>query len=258
MPHPQQNVSLDYRTFTITNLHAPVSPICSVDITMTPPPSTGWQGGDLYVDGVLVPTATRFVSPYTRIPNKPVNTTISAVNTVRFNLGVDYTLSPPWTGTVTFVVHHCDLSTCTLTYGPWTALPPTPMPGPQVFDANVSQEGKLYTIGLQLKQRNWKGAIKWISFRVGDPRGQVFASSASSVGQARGRAPAEATVEDSGLSQTSVLYTFAQPLMSGQASGMFNLVVRRDSTATNTPLVIWTTYDSNGNALETGTISGPR
>jgi hypothetical protein len=254
VPHPQENVSLDYRTFTITNLKAPVSPICSVDISMNPTPNPIWQGGDLYIDGLLIPTATRFISPYARIPNKPTASSISAVNTVKFNLGVDYTIG--WSGTVTFVVHHCDNSTCTLTYGPWSALPPSTVPGTQVFDANVSQEGKLYTLGLQLKQRDWKGVIKWISFRVEGEKSQIFAASAPPVRESRGRASAEAFVENSGLSQTSVLYTFAQPLKPGQASSIFNLVVRRDSNAANTPLVIWTTYDANGNALETGTING--
>ncbi len=248
VPFPQPNVSIDYRTITITNLKAPVSPICSVDISMTPTPAPGWQGGDLYIDGTLVPTATRFIYPYTRVPNKPAGSSISAVNTVTFNLGVDYTLG--WTGTVTFVVHHCDGSICTLTYGPWTATPPQTIPGIQAFDANVSQEGRLYTLGLQLKQRKWKGVIKWISFRVGDDKGQIFAASTPSRGEGR------PLVENGGLSNTSVLFTFGQPLKSGQAAGTFNLVVRRGSNAPDTPLVIWTTYDANGNALETGTITG--
>jgi hypothetical protein len=260
VPYPQNDLQLDYRTFTITNLKAPVSPICYVDISMNPTPSPIWQGGAVYVDNSSysvagVNTPLHFGSPYTRLPNKPSSTqTFSAVNTVKFNLGVDYTIG--WSGTVTFVVHHCDGSTCTLTYGPWSALPPSTVTGPQVFDANVSQEGKLYTIGLQLKPRNLKVPIQWISFRVGDEKGQIFAASAPPVREARGRASAEAIVENSGLSQTSVLYTFAQPLQSGQASSIFNLVVRRDSNAANTPLVIWTTYDANGNALETGTING--
>jgi hypothetical protein len=250
VPHPQPNVSLDYRTFTITNLKAPQSPICSIDISMNPTPSPGWQGGDLVIDNLAIPTATRFIYPYTRIPNKGT-TTISAMNTVVFNLGVDYTLG--WTGTVTFVVHHCDGSICTLSYGPWSALPPTPTPGTSVFDANVIQEGKLYTIGLQLKQRDMRVPVKWIGFTVGDESGQIFAASAPPVREARGRNFAEAILENSGLTRSSVLYTFAQELKSGTSSN-FNLVVRRDSNAADRPLVRFTTYDANGNALETGTI----
>jgi hypothetical protein len=179
----------------------------------------------------------------------------SAVNTLKFNLGIDYTIG--WTGTVTFVVHHCDGSICTLTYGPWAALPPTTTPGTSVFDSNVLQEGRLATLSLQLKQRRWKGAIKWISFRVADEKGQIFAAAApaASAREARGRTLTEAIVESSGLSQSSVLYTFPQPLKSG-ASSSFNLVIRRDSEVANAPLVIFTTYDDNGNALETGTITG--
>lgn len=253
VPHPQQNVSLDYRTFTITNLKAPQSNICYIDISMNPPPSTGWQGGDLYVDGGLIPTATRFVTPYTRIPNKGA-TTISALNSVTFNLGVDYTLSPPWTGTTTFVVHHCDGTTCTLSSGPWSALPPVPVPGTKVFDINMSQEGKLYTIGLQLKQRDLKTPIQWIGFTVGDEKDQIFAATAPRAEAARGRTVADAILENSGLSEGAVLYTFAQPLKTGAASN-FNMVVRRGSDAT--PLIHFTTYDARGNAIETGTITGP-
>jgi hypothetical protein len=258
VPYPQNNLQLDYRTFTITNLKAPVSPICYVDISMNPTPNPIWQGGDVYVDNALQsPPGSRFGSPYTRLPNRPNPPTsqmFSAVNTLKFNLGIDYTIG--WTGTVTFVVHHCDGSICTLTYGPWAALPPATVPGTSVFDTNVLQEGRLSTLDLQLKQRRWKDAIKWISFRVPSDKGQIFAASAPSSGrELRGRASTEAIVESSGLSQSSVLYTFAQPLKSG-ASSIFNLVVRRDSEVANEPLVIFTTYDANGNALETGTITG--
>jgi hypothetical protein len=252
VPHPQPNVSIDYRTFTITNLKAPQSPICSIDISMNPTPAPGWQGGDLYINGLLVPTATRFIYPYTRIPNQGAPT-ISASNTVQFNLGVDYTLG--WTGTVTFVVHHCDGSICTLRYGPWSALPPATVPGTSVFDAQVFQEGKLYTIGLQLKPRNLKVPVKWIGFTVGDEKGQVFAAPAPLQREARARNFNEAILENSGLSPGSVLYTFGEDLKSG-ASSNFNLIVRRDSSAADKPLVRFTTYDANGNALETGTISG--
>jgi hypothetical protein len=176
------------------------------------------------------------------------------VNTVKFNLGVDYTIG--WVGTVTFVVHHCDGSICTLSYGPWSALPPATVTGPLVFDSNVLQAGDLWTIDLQLKKREWKGAPKWISFRTPDEKSQIFAAAAPSIAETRGRVSAEPTSEDGGLSGNFILYKFAQPLKSGQAAAAFNLVVRRQANAGDTPLVIFTTYDANGNALETGTING--
>jgi hypothetical protein len=256
IPYPQNNLQLDYRTFTITNLKAPVSPICYVDISMTPAPNPIWQGGDLYLDGVYQAPGTKFGSPYVRIPNKPlITSTISAVNTVKFNLGVDYTIG--WVGTVTFVVHHCDGTKCTLTYGPWSANPPHPFPGPDVFDTTMSQEGKLYSFGLHLKDRNWKSPIKWISFRLANEKGQIFAASGSSTTEVRERPPVDASVEDGGVGKTFLLYSFVKPLKSGDASGALNFVVRSDGSPKDTALVIWTTYDENGNAMETGSVTGP-
>jgi hypothetical protein len=46
-------------------------------------------------------------------------------------------------------------------------------------------------------------------------------------------------------------------LKTGQTSS-FNLAVRREANAANAPLVIFTTYDADGNALETGTINSPK
>ena len=257
VPHPQENLSLDFRTFTITNLKAPVSPICSVDINLSPAPPYK-QGGDLYIDGSLVPTGTRFISPYNRIPNAGA-TTISAVNTVRFNIGIDYTLVPPWTGTITFIVNHCDGTKCTLTYGPWTATKPTTTTtSTDVFDVSVLTHGKLYALSLQLKGRERRRPIKWISFMVADSKGQLFAGSGPSVTGSRARPSAQFSVEESELSRTAVLYAFAQPLRSREAAGPFELILKPDANAADAPKVIWTTYDANGNTIETGTIASPR
>jgi hypothetical protein len=257
MPYQQPNLQLDYRTFTITNLKAPVSPICYVDISFSPAPNPIWQGGDLYLDGVYQAPGTKFGSPYIRIPNKPLSTsTISAVNTVKFNLGVDFTIN--WSGSVTFVVHHCDGTTCTLTYGPWIALLPPKVPGPQVFDAAVTQEGKLYNFNLHLKNRERKRQIKWIGFRVEDENGQLFATTPPPP-TAREADRVGANVENGGLGKTSILYSFGQPLQSGQSADGFNLVVARDAKETGAPVLAWTIYDADGNAIETGTIgAAPR
>jgi hypothetical protein len=260
VPYPQNDLQLDYRTFTITNLKAPSSPICYVDISMNPTPNPIWQGGKVYVDNNAYSvgglTAIHFGSPYTRLPNlpSPLTETFSAINTVKFNLGVDYTIG--WVGTVTFVVHHCDGSTCTLRYGPWSALPPTPVPGPQVFDISFALEGKLANFNLQLKPRSLRRDIKWISFRVADESGQIFGAVTPATATRGRTVVAEATLEDGGLNRNFILYAFAQPLKSGQASSAFNLVVKSDSNAANAPLVFFTTYDADGNALETGTLNG--
>jgi hypothetical protein len=257
VPYTQQNLDIDYRTFTITNLKAPVSPICSVDIVFNPPPPFV-VGGGLYIDGSLIPTGTRFVSPYNRIPNAGA-ATISAVNTVQFNLGVDYTLIPPWVGTVTFTVNHCDGSKCTLNYGPWTARPPRP-PGDPInfYDSTLRLEGNLHALSFQLKRQDRSTPISWISFMVADGKGQLFAGSGSPASEERERAAPIAVVEDTPVPRGSVLYRFLGPLRSGEASGTFDLVLKRDANATGAPVIIWTTYDPNGNALERGTITSRR
>jgi hypothetical protein len=255
VPHPQPEQSIDYRTFTITNLKAPVSPICFVDINFNP--SVAHQGGQLSIDGMPLPlTPFRFVSPYNRVPNNPPLSTISAVNTVQFNLGVDYTLNPPWVGTVTFVVHHCDGTTCTLTYGPWSALPPSSPPGPNVFDSTLRVEGNLHVLSFQLKRREMRTPINWISFTVADGKGQIFAAAQSTASEEGARAAPIAMQEDTIPSKGSVLYKFVRSLRSGEASGTFDLVIKRD--ATSPPVIVWKTYDSGGNAIETGTITSRR
>jgi hypothetical protein len=255
VPYPQNNVQLDYRTFTITNQKGPTSPICSIDISMSPVPNPIWQGGDLYLDGFYQSPGSLFVSPYVRIPNKPsMPATISAVNNVKFNLGVDYTIG--WTGTATFVVHHCDGTICTLTYGPWSALPPPTKTNPPIFDITIGQEGKLIMLGLQMKRQESKAPIKWISFQVPGGKGEIFAAATTTPEEARGRTYVPAMVEGDGTSPGALLYSFAQPLKPGEGTSSFNLVLRRDAVASDKPLVIWTTYDENGNALETCTITG--
>jgi hypothetical protein len=255
VPYPQNNLQLDYRTFTITNLKAPVSPICSIDISLNPVTNPIWQGGDLYLDGVYQTPGLKFGSPYTRIPNRPTNTvTISAVNTIKFNLGVDYTIG--WSGTATFVVHHCDGSTCTLTYGPWVAQPPATVPGGKVFDVTVTQEGKLFRFDLRLKARDWKSPARWISFRVGDGKGDIFAASTAVPTDSRDGSAMGASVADGGLGKSFVLYDLPPALKTGPY-GPFSLVVTPGARAAPAPPIIWTVYDTDGNAFETGTVPGP-
>ena len=182
-PFPQQNVSIDYRTFTIYNEKYPPSPICSIDITMADgagaPPPSGWQGGNLYFDGVLVPTATRFILPYNRIPNAgAADLSLDDVNeSVAFNLGVDYTT--PWTGTVTFIIKHCDGDSCVLTYGPWTPSPPSSAPlttGIATDDRDVSH----YRVRVSDVTGGSKN-VRWLAVSTVDANASVIAASSPSV-----------------------------------------------------------------------------
>ncbi|MGC8748984.1 MAG: T9SS type A sorting domain-containing protein [Candidatus Kapaibacteriota bacterium] len=131
-PYIFNNLQQSWRTFTITNLKQPASPIKELKITLTPPPCSPtyvWTGGGLSVDGGARSWGytTSGTPPYSTITMScpPASSTsapqgAAANTTVQFNLGVDYTCN--WTGTVTLTVIHCDGDTCTLT-ADWCAKP---------------------------------------------------------------------------------------------------------------------------------------
>ncbi len=114
----QQNIDYNYIEFVITNKKLPASPICWVDILWSSPLPASYSGGSLQVIPNQRPL---FTYPYTRIPIAPATSFNPGANSIRFNLGVNNTLG--WGGTVSFVVHHCDGSTCTLNYGPCLWMP---------------------------------------------------------------------------------------------------------------------------------------
>lgn len=182
-PFPQENVSIDYRTFTIYNEKYPPSPICSIDIAIADgagvPPPSGWQGGNLYFDGVLVPTGTRFILPYDRIPNAGA-ADLAADNvdeTVAFNLGIDYTT--PWTGTVTFIIKHCDGDSCVLTYGPWTPSPPSnaPLATAVAEDDRELSHYRVRVSGLTAGRKN----VRWLAVSTVDANAAIVAASSPAI-----------------------------------------------------------------------------
>ncbi len=248
IPSWKTKTTQDLRTFTITNAKVPASPICSIDISFNPPTTT--QGALISIDSSPFLSTSLFVAPFNRIPNAG---TMSALNSVKFSLSVNYSVG--WTGTVVFVVNHCDGTTCALTYGPWTASPPPQTAAPGKFASNLMLEGRFATMRFQLLPAERKKPVKWISFSVDDAQGQLFAGTGMSGSVARGFPSTEVSIEDTGLDRTSVLYTFAQPLKSGEPSGTFELILSRSPSAASAPVIMWTTYDANGNAIETGTIT---
>ena len=128
------NLQLSGRTFTIFNQKQPASPIKGVEISFNPPPCVSssspqgdWNGGGLVVDGGTRPwgvansgTPKYSLINMTCVPGSSAPQGNAANDTVKFNLGVDYTCN--WTGTVTLTVIHCDGDTCTLTAN-WCAKP---------------------------------------------------------------------------------------------------------------------------------------
>lgn len=244
--------TLELRSFTITNTKVPASPICSIDISFNP--SVPTMGSLISIDGVSVPpTPPRFVAPYNKIPNGGAPT-ISALSSLNFTLAVSY--SPVWTGTVTFVVNHCDKSTCTLTYGPWTSSPPPPQAAaPARYVSTLKTEGRFSTLSFQLLQVERRRPVKWISFSIDETQGQLFAGRTSAANEGQWPLSPEVRVEDGGLTGTSILYAFAQPLKSGEISRPFELLLSRAPNATGPVIITWTIFDPNGNAIEAGKIS---
>lgn len=131
-PFIWSGLNLSGRTFTIFNQKVPPSPIQKVLISFDPPPCSppDWNGGGLVVDGGSRSwgVANSGTPKYSQIsmacPPAPPSSApqgAAANNTVRFNLGVDYTCN--WTGSVTLTVIHCDGDTCVLTYPDWCAMP---------------------------------------------------------------------------------------------------------------------------------------
>jgi uncharacterized repeat protein (TIGR01451 family) len=111
------NLNQSERTFTIYNLKAPSSPICSVHVDVVPPPGgSGLHGSNLLVDGVAHAWPAGSSSNFTWITGAHG---LPANSTVQFNLAVDYGLG--WVGNVTITVYHCDGTTCRMEYGPWDA-----------------------------------------------------------------------------------------------------------------------------------------
>lgn len=124
----------DYRKFEIFN-PLPSSPICSIDINMSPlPPTTNWQGGQAFQNtGFGYPsspvnfTFASIPAAYRRIPTTTAYPNMSAISNplsspaVVFNLGFDNT--QPYNGATYLTINHCDGRRCILEYRPWIVTP---------------------------------------------------------------------------------------------------------------------------------------
>lgn len=232
-------LDLSGRTFTIHNVKIPASPIVSVTIIPTPPPAF-LQGGGLVIDGI----GTFWSVPYTRIP---ITGFISASTSVKFNLGIDYTLG--WTGTISLVIHHADGDSCQYTYGPWSATRPTG--GGVLVSTSIGR--KIYANRFRLHNTGKTRPVRWVSVQVVDREDRLIAGSGATWdGANRDVDAAELAHFEQG--QTEALFTFASPVPVGGTSGTFDVVVTRDSGRSAPPLLRWTSYDAEGNALASDTI----
>jgi len=232
-------LDLSGRTFTVYNVKVPVSPIIWIDIIPTPAPAF-LQGGGLVVDGIGNPWGV----PYLRIPASGL---IASNSTVKFNLGVDYTLN--WTGSISLVIHHADGDSCTYKYGPWAAKPPTG--GGVVVATSITK--RLFASRLRMQNTGQTKSVKWVSVQTADREDRIIGGSGKHW---------DGTVLESGNAQldgfeqgqNEALFELATPVKAGALSDFFNLVVARDSSKTGAPTIRWITYDENGNALATDTV----
>jgi hypothetical protein len=227
------------RTFTIMNNKVPASPITYISITPLPTPCT-FTGGGLFVDYV----ATAWTPTYTRIPTTGF---ISALSAVSFNLSINYSCN--WVGNVQIVVHHADGDSCIYTYGPWKAQLGN---GTGVVLTDPIK-GRVYAKKLHLQNPVGGTPVKWVSINVESPSDVIIAGSGAHwLGTTL--LSKEESLDDYEQGGTECLYSFENPIQAGGTSGGFNLVVARDSAASGTPTVRWTTYDEEGNALATDTV----
>jgi uncharacterized repeat protein (TIGR01451 family) len=177
-PFPFQDLDLSGRTFTIYNMKIPTSPICSVKISVVPPPAgPGVNGGGLYVDGVWKPWPFGSSVGYTQILSPTHG--LPAANTVQFNLGIDYTIG--WVGNVNITIYHCDGDSCTTSYGPWKAtkkdiaIVATPI--------GIPEKGKLHVHRLSFPRDKAAGKhIRAFAFRYRDPVESIVAVTGASFG----------------------------------------------------------------------------
>jgi hypothetical protein len=199
------------------------------------------QGGGLKID--FTPTA--WSIPYTRIPTSGF---VSANTQIKFNLGVDYTCN--WTGVVNLVIHHADGDSCLYTYGPWKALPPV-VGGGVVITEKIDK--KVWANKLRLQNTSTTKSIKWVSVNVESDSSVIIAGSG---GHWEGTSlEAQYAVLDGyeqGLKEA--LFSFETLIAPSRFSDYFNLVVARDTSRKDPPIIRWTTYDENGDAIATDTV----
>jgi hypothetical protein len=233
-------LNLSGRTFKVFNTKVPASPITHIDILPVPVPCF-LQGGGLVVD--ITPTS--WSVPYTRIP---VSGFISANTQVQFNLGIDYTCG--WTGAINLVIHHADGDSCLYSYGPWKALPPV------IGTGTVSTTGidkKVYGNKLRLENKSSTASVKWISVHMESDSSYIIAGSGDHwEGTMLESGYARLDGYDQGLKEA--LFSFETPVAPSRFSDYFNLVVAHDTTVSGPPVIRWTTYDENGDAIGTDTV----
>ncbi len=265
-PFWEPNVAIDYKTFEIYNLKSPSSDICSIDIDIRNSPNnqqppSGWQGGELFVNGLFRSIPQWWRLPYNRIPNGTNGATVIdghpgiSASAVRFNLGIDY--STPYTGTVTLIIKHCDGLICRLTFPNWTPQPPmrSGIIANEAFRNGFEQEFAAVTTRFQTL-RAAKGFVKWIVVEALDEDAEISSADAKS----SNKNPVEdtdASAEKNSLNAASTairrkvaLYELSQPVSLEKAiGGELNLVIKRGGKLSVKPGLKYIFFDESANPI---------
>lgn len=234
-------LDLSGMTFQLHNTKIPASPIISIDILPSPAPCF-LQGGALIVDGV----PSTWGVPYLRIP---LNGSISATSMVQFNLGVDYTCG--WTGSITLLVAHADGDTCSFTFGPWSANPPS---ANSSILAPVSMQRTVHSSAMKLRNADGQRNVRWITVETEDKADRLIAGSGA-IWHGTARDADDAVLSAYLQGGREALFALDQPLLPGERSGVLHIIVERAPGASGPPVLRWTTYDERGNALHSDTAS---
>lgn len=264
----------DYRTFEIFN-PTPGSPICSIDINMTPNPHTFyWQGGQAFQNVATgypsTPVNFTFGSTppaYRRLPTLAPNV-MSAISNpitspaVRFNLGFDNTQA--YNGTTTLTVNHCDGRKCILEYKPWIV---TPMLAGEAellpWKFNVRElnaellEVTLTYDGERNKSKLWQESTgaRWMGFGLPNDDVEIYSIDGIDAADAKkdGR---KFSLSSSTMTANAALFEFNGLLTVGnreQNGRTITLLLKRKGKATIDPRELrLTLFDENANTIVSG------
>jgi hypothetical protein len=246
-PNPDfWGLNKDYRSFLITN-QLP-SPIRQVDISFVPPiPNSpecqngSHDGGMLLVDGASGGGA--FNPPYNQIAVAAPY----AANTVAFNLGLTFYCT--WSGTVHLTVTHEDGSICEFDYGTWTI---TQGNTGKIRAIVRKDNDRVAATSFTVVNTEATASVRWLSVVPVSPAGLRLLAQSPRV-YSPDRAARSAACQESRGSESSALFAFTKPIEPGDSSAVITILVAVDSSATAPPVLRLTTYDEEGNALQSDT-----
>lgn len=241
----------DWKTFHVQSMMS--SPIRWVEITLDPalssaPPCPGnHTGGGLTTnaEGYL---PLEFYHPYVRVPSGASDQLTVGASHVSFNLGINYFCN--WNGAVVLAIHHENGRVCMFRYEGWHVQ----HPGTGRF-VTASQSGRrLFAQRITVKNSGARGSWKWIGISVDDPADEIWSALAASVPGTE-TAPNTAVLDRAVQSARSATFELRIPVSPGASSDPLNIVIARDSIRPGAPRIRVTTYDENGNAVYTDTVS---